>query len=108
MAKLLTVGVLTISLANFGVCFAQTTAQPSQPPQNQPSRNTGAQASARVELYKTEADAKSHCGTDQVVWGNTSSHVLHDPGTKYYGKTTHGGYVCKGMAVNAGYRESKQ
>ena len=37
-----------------------------------------------------------------------SSHALHDPGTKYYGKTTHGGYVCKGMAVNAGYHEPKQ
>ena len=36
-----------------------------------------------VQQFKTEADAKSHCGTDQVVWGNTSSHALHDPGTKY-------------------------
>jgi hypothetical protein len=100
MAKLLAVSVLTIAVASFGTCFAQT-AQPSQPPptpQNQPSRTTTAGAShstARVQLYKTEADAKSHCGVDQVVWGNTSSHVLHDPGTKYYGKTTHGGYVCK-------------
>ena len=32
--------------------------------------------------FKSEADAKSHCGTDQVVWGNTSSHVLHNSGTK--------------------------
>ena len=116
MAKLLAVSVVTLSLANFGTCFAQNTAQPSQPPptqQNQPSRTTATQAShstssARVQLYKTEADAKSHCGTDQVVWGNSSSHVLHDPGTKYYGKTSHGGYVCKGMAVNAGYHEPKQ
>jgi hypothetical protein len=116
MAKLLAVSVVTLSLANFGTCFAQNTAQPSQPPptqQNQPSRTTGAQTShstslAHVQLYKTEADAKSHCGTDQVVWGNSSSHVLHDPGTKYYGKTTHGGYLCKGMAVNAGYHEPKQ
>ncbi len=61
-----------------------------------------------VQQFKTEADAKSHCGTDQVVWGNTSSHVLHDSGTKYYGKTTHGAYMCKGLAVNAGYHEAKE
>jgi hypothetical protein len=60
-----------------------------------------------VQQYKTEADAKSHCGTDQVVWGNTSSHVLHDAGTKYYGKTAHGAYMCKGLAVSAGYHEAK-
>jgi len=114
MAKLLAVRAVTLSLAYFGTCFAQNTAQPSQPPppqQNQPSSGTKTSrstSSAHVQLYKTEADAKSHCATDQVVWGNSSSHVLHDPGTKYYGKTTHGGYVCKGMAVNAGYHEPKQ
>jgi hypothetical protein len=61
-----------------------------------------------MQLYRTEADAKSHCGSDEVLWANTSSHALHDPGTKYYGKTKHGGYVCKDMAVNAGYHETKQ
>ena len=50
-----------------------------------------------MQQFKTEADAKSHCGTDQVVWGNTSSHALHAPGTKYYGKTMHGAYMCKGL-----------
>ena len=61
-----------------------------------------------VQQFKTETDAKSHCGTDQVVWGNMGSHVLHDAGTKYYGKTAHGAYMCKGIAVNAGYHEAKE
>ena len=74
MAKLLAVSVVTLSLANFGTCFAQNTAQPSQPPPTQQNHSsTGTKtshstSSARVQLYKTEADAKSHCATDQVVW----------------------------------------
>jgi hypothetical protein len=112
MYRHLVVTVLAIPLINFGTCFAQNTA-PAPTQQNQPLRSTATPtghpaSSARVQLYKTEADAKSHCGSDAVVWGNTSSHVLHDPGTKYYGKTKRGGYVCKGMAVNAGYHESKE
>jgi hypothetical protein len=110
MQKLLAMSVVTVSLATFGTCCAQST---SPPPQMQPpAKAAPTQAShssrASVQQFKTEADAKSHCGTDQVVWGNTSSHALHDPGTKYYGKTTHGAYMCKGLAVNAGYHEANE
>jgi uncharacterized protein len=66
-----------------------------------------AMAAAGPQQYKTEAEAKSRCGTDQVAWGNTSSHVLHDPGTKYYGKTTQGAYMCKAKALSAGYHEPR-
>ena len=111
MRRLLTVSVLTISIAGFGPSFAQNATQPSQtqsPAKTVPTQASHSMSRSSVQQFKTEADAKSHCGTDQVVWGNTSSHVLHDPGTKYYGKTTHGAYMCKGLAVNAGYRESKE
>jgi len=110
MRKLLAIGVLTISIASFGTCWAQNTASPPQmqPPAKTAPTQTSHSSRSSVQQYKTEADAKSHCGTDQVVWGNTSSHVLHDSGTKYYGKTTHGAYMCKGLAVNAGYHESKE
>ena len=112
MAKLL--ATLMISLATIAIGSAQ--GQPSQSlpgQQSQPPRTAGAQPShtaplAKVQLYKTEADSKSRCGGDEVLWANTSSHALHDPGTKYYGRTKHGGFVCKDMAINAGYHESKQ
>jgi hypothetical protein len=110
MRKLPAMGALAISIASFGTCWAQGT---TSPPQIQaPAKTAPTQAShssrSTVQQYKTEADAKSHCGADQVVWGNTSSHVLHDAGTKYYGKTAHGAYMCKGIAVNAGYHEAKE
>ena len=92
----LVISALAITLAS--PCVAQTPTPPIPP----------AHANSRVQQFKTEADAKAHCGTDAVVWGNTSSHVLHNPGTKYYGKTTHGAYMCKGMAVTAGYHVSQQ
>ena len=106
---LLALGVVAISV-NFGTCWAQGTASPPQLQAPAKTAPTQASHSSRSSLqqYKTEADAKSHCGADQVVWGNTSSHVLHDAGTKYYGKTAHGAYMCKGIAVNAGYHEAKE
>jgi uncharacterized protein len=64
-------------------------------------------AVAGPQQYKTETEAKSQCGTDQVAWGNTSSHGLHDPGTEYYGKTTQGAYMCKAKALSAGYHEPR-
>ena len=111
MRKLLFVGVVTISFTHFGTCWAQGTTSPPQiqpPAKTAPTQASHSTSRSSVQQFKSEADAKSHCGTDQVVWGNTSSHVLHDPGTKYYGKTTHGAYMCKGLAVNAGYHESKE
>ncbi len=30
------------------------------------------------------------------------------PGTDYYGKTKHGGYACKQIAISAGYHEAKE
>lgn len=107
MRKLLVMGVVTISLASFGTCWAQTTSQPQPPAKTVPTQVSHSSRSS-VQQYKTEAEAKSHCGADQVVWANTSSHVLHDAGAKYYGKTSHGAYMCKGLAVNAGYHEAKE
>jgi hypothetical protein len=110
MRQLLVMGVVTISLANFGICWAQATMSPPQvqPPAKTAPRQASHSSRSSVQQYKSEAYAKSHCGTDQVVWGNTSSHVLHDAGTKYYGKTAHGAYMCKDLAVNAGYHEAKE
>jgi hypothetical protein len=110
MRKLLAMGALTISIASFGTRWAQGTTSPPQIQARSKTAPTQATHTSRssAQQYKTEADAKSHCGADQVVWGNTSSHVLHDAGTKYYGKTAHGAYMCKGIAVHAGYHEAKE
>jgi hypothetical protein len=57
--------------------------------------------------YAVESEAKGHCPTDTVVWANTSSKAYHMSGTKYYGKTKHGAYMCQKDADQAGYHGSK-
>lgn len=67
-----------------------------------------AQAAAPpAEQYKTSAEAKSHCGSQPVVWANSSSHVLHSASSQYYGKTKNGAYMCEQAAVADGYHMAK-
>ena len=47
------------------------------------------------------------CPGDTVVWENTSTHVYHLSGDKYFGKTKHGAYACKADADKAGYHQAK-
>ncbi len=71
------------------------------------TRASAKHASTVHGSFATEADAKSHCPSDTVVWGNSSSKVLHFSGNSAYGKTKHGGYMCEGEAVKAGYHVAK-
>jgi hypothetical protein len=94
------------------VAFAQTTQttpRPASPPATGSTTGaaTRAPVSAAANQYRSEAEAKTGCGADPVVWGNTASHVLHKAGTRYYGKTKSGAYMCEGDATKAGYHEAK-
>jgi hypothetical protein len=53
--------------------------------------------------YATEAEAKAHCPTDTIVWGNPGSKAYHLTGTKFYGKTKKGSYMCMADATSSGY-----
>jgi hypothetical protein len=44
--------------------------------------------------FSTETEAKTRCPTDTVVWGTLSSNIYHFTGTRYYGNTKHGAYMC--------------
>ena len=85
-----------------------------QPPSAAPAATKATASSASshhstmsLAKYKTEGDAKGACGSDPVVWANTSSKVLHNSGDKFYGHTKHGMYVCQSAAVKAGYHTAK-
>jgi hypothetical protein len=68
---------------------------------------TSHRTTATLAKYTTEADAKGACGSDPIVWANTSSKILHANGDKYYGHTKHGAYVCQSAAQKAGYHAAK-
>ena len=57
--------------------------------------------------FSTEGEAKAHCPVDLVVWANTKSKIYHFNGTKDYGNTKAGAYMCEKDTVTAGIRAAK-
>ena len=57
--------------------------------------------------FTTEYEAKARCPSDTVVWLNTKSHIYHYAGTRSYGTTKQGAYMCEADAAAAGDRASK-
>jgi hypothetical protein len=57
--------------------------------------------------YPTEAQAKTSCRTDAVVWVNLRSKVYHEAGSKSYGATKTGAYMCEKESVAAGFHAPK-
>jgi hypothetical protein len=56
-----------------------------------------------LHLYRTEDGARAHCKTI-VVWLNAKTMIYHMPGTKGYGTTKEGAFVCQAAADKAGAR----
>jgi hypothetical protein len=57
--------------------------------------------------FSTEGQAKARCPTDTVVWVNLKSKVYHFSGTKNYGNTKRGAYMCERDAAAEGMRAAK-
>ena len=57
--------------------------------------------------FSTEAQAKARCLSDTVVWANLKSKVYHFSGTKDYGTTKHGAYMCERDTAASGMRAAK-
>jgi hypothetical protein len=83
-----------------------STAAPTQSPVQQPS---APRSSATLEAgqFADEASAKARCPADTVVWVNLTSKIYHFAGTKSYGTTKRGAYMCEKEAISAEDRASK-
>jgi hypothetical protein len=82
---------------------ARTAPPPVAPAERTPSAGTPAGAGQ----FATEAQAKSHCPLDTVVWVNLNSRIYHFSGTHNYGNTKSGAYMCEGETAAAGMRAAK-
>ena len=81
---------------------------PMQTYQPKPKPMQAARATGAGE-FSSEAQAKGRCPGDTVVWVNTKgkSHTYHYSGTRWYGTTKQGAYMCEADAGAAGYHASK-
>jgi len=57
--------------------------------------------------YTTEAEARTNCSADAVVWVNLRSRVYHASGSRSYGQTKAGAYMCEKESLAAGFRAPK-
>ena len=83
-----------------------TTAAPAPAPAQQPSA-TSDNATLEAGQFADEASAKTRCPSDTVVWVNLPSRVYHLAGTRNYGTTKRGAYMCEKEAIAAEDRASK-
>ena len=86
-------------------------APPTKPASSPTSAATPASTSpakpAGANEFSTEAQAKARCPGDTVVWVNLASKIYHFSGTKSYGATKKGAYMCERVSVAEGMRAAK-
>jgi hypothetical protein len=68
-------------------------------------------SSSPAALYASEADARAHCGTEEVVFANARSHIFHPKADSLYGiwngaAPPQKGYGCTDELLKSGYRKS--
>lgn len=68
--------------------------------------NPSAAAPSGANEFSAEAQATARCPGQTVVWVNTKSRIYHFAGTKNYGNTKAGAYMCEADAKAAGDRAS--
>jgi hypothetical protein len=64
-------------------------------------------APAAANEFSTEAQAKARCPSDTVVWVTLKSGIYHFAGTRYYGTTKNGAYMCEADTTAAGMHAAK-
>jgi hypothetical protein len=66
-----------------------------------------APTAAGASQFSSEALAKAHCASDAVVWANLGSRIYHFSGSRDFGNTKEGAYMCEKDAVGQGIRAAK-
>jgi hypothetical protein len=76
-------------------------------PASTPASNVGAPSVLQAGQYTTELAARARCPSDTIVWVNTPTRIYHYSGTRYYGHTLKGAYMCEADARGGGYRAAR-
>jgi hypothetical protein len=95
---------------------AQAPATPTPPPGRAPAsvpagKTTGSTPGlgtpSGANEFSAESQAKSHCPSGTVVWANLQSKIYRFAGSKDYGATKRGAYMCEQDATAQGIRAAK-
>jgi hypothetical protein len=82
--------------------------QPAAPaPAPAPAPATYGSAPTPANAGVSAQQAQYRCPGATVVWVNENSHIYHFPGTRDYGNTKRGEYMCEADAQAAGNRAAK-
>ncbi len=79
--------------------------QPAAPAPSPAPANYGTPPAAAGSASAQQVQYR--CPGATVVWVNEHSHIYHFPGTRDYGNTKHGEYMCEADATAAGNRAAK-
>jgi hypothetical protein len=69
-----------------------------------PATYNPAPAASGAGQFASDQQARARCPSDTVVWVNTRSRIYHFPGTRDYGNTKQGAYMCEADAKATGDR----
>lgn len=81
--------------------------QPASPPAPAPMAPANYSAPPAAAGSTSAQQVQYRCPGATVVWVNEHSHIFHYPGTRDYGNTKHGEYMCEADATAAGNRAAK-
>lgn len=82
-----------------GAAHAQPARTTSVPPSTAAPSST---PKMQAGQFSAEGDAKAHCPGQNVVWMNNSSKIYHWAGSRDYGRTKSGAYMCQADADKMG------
>ncbi len=82
-------------------------AQPRRAARRAPAAQPRTTVSTSAGEFASEVEAKAHCPGEVVVWANTHSKIYHFSGTRSYGNTKTGAYMCEKDTASAGFRSEK-
>jgi hypothetical protein len=85
----------------------QTPQQPSRRTAARPAQPATTGTGGSPGQFANEAEAKSSCPGDTVVWANLKSKVYHYATAKSYGHTKSGAYMCERDTTQSGFRAAR-
>ena len=56
-----------------------------------------------ITTFDTQADARTHCGRDTVIWADRYAGYIYFPREPQYGRSEQGAFACLHDALNSNY-----